>query len=316
MRFLSQRESFLRRRESSYRVRVFDPRGLYPLHTLSASDSFYSANTECIYTVVLGKSHDQVESELPYSEMDWATPEELRFWASILLCEDSEGPLAMLYPSFTTYILSAERLDLRDKTVQDDISRLLAEEARAPIIPRLGGSVGQCWNAGYNVFCEDYHAERQPQFYSSISTEDHCLLRGISCLIKCDMLSRHYEFSEEAGLVAFIALDASYSLVRDLLKKQGIKSPSARDAGKWLDDTFNRPIGLEPGERKYFEEAYDQRIMTFHPASRFGTSLYAPFIHDDYMMLRHDLREIFAYLVLSEHGPEMQRRIKHHGIKS
>lgn len=309
MRILSHREAAQARRTFAYRIRIFDPRGHYPEPAFVGPDTFYCATSELVYTVVWSKEYDQLTDELPYSEMDWVTPEELRFWSSILLCEDTYGPKVRLYPHLNAYVLASDRIDLTDQGVQSEIRDILLEEAATSSQPRWGGDIRTCLNAEYRLFKNEYHHRRQPAFYAAISVNDHCFLRAISCLIKSDMLSQHCEFVEEAGLVAFIALDASYSLVSDLLRRKGNKNPSALDAGRWLDETFNQPVGIDSEGCSYFEEFHTQRIMSIHPSSRFGAALYAPFIHDDYIRLREDLREIFAYLVLSEHGPEFQRRL-------
>ncbi|MNU06565.1 hypothetical protein D3C72_2518020 [compost metagenome] len=44
--------------------------------------------------------------------------------------------------------------------------------------------------------------------------------------------------------------------------------------------------------------------MTLHPANKHGDTPYAPIMHDDIPQLRRSLREIFAYLLLEEHGPD------------
>jgi hypothetical protein len=41
------------------------------------------------------RTHDP---EVPFSEFDWATPQELRLIASLILCEVMEGPCVRLYP--------------------------------------------------------------------------------------------------------------------------------------------------------------------------------------------------------------------------
>jgi len=294
------------RGDFALRVRLFNPRGQYPRGVCASEGALYLADDEVAFTAVHARPYDQMASNFPYSEMDWATPQEVRFWASILLCEDAEGPKILLYPEHTTFALvDPPEVDLQDGEVQSELRRIVLDEFtnRERII------------TPYQLFEREVHLNRQPGFWRGISESDHVLLRGITCLIKCDMLSRYYEFTEEAVIVAFIALEASFSLVVQSLKQSGIDSPTARDAGKWLDDTFNRPLGIEPGDRKYFEELYEQRVMTMHPSSRYGDCPYAPLAVDDLFDLRRDLREVFAYLVSGEHGPEFSRRLKERGLE-
>ncbi|SEM23200.1 hypothetical protein [Halomonas daqiaonensis] len=302
MKFIKPFEDMSRcRLNFALRIRIFNPRGQYPRGTCASEEALYLADDEIVFTVVHARPYDQMTSNFPYSEMDWATPQEVRFWASILLCEDAEGPKILLYPEHTTFaLLDPPGVDLKDSAVQNELRVLALEE--------FTNTERLC--APYQLFESEVHLNRQPGFLSSVGASDHVLLRGITCLIKCDMLSRYYEFTEEAIIVACIALEASFSLVVKSLKYSGIDNPTARDAGKWLDDTFNRPLGIDPGDRKYFEELYEQRVMTMHPSSRFGESPYAPLAVDDLFDLRRDLREVFAYLVSGGHGPEFKRRLK------
>jgi hypothetical protein len=302
MKLLKPFEDMARyRRNFALRIRLFNPRGHYPRGVCAVEGALYLADDEIAFTAVYARQFNQMMSNFPYSEMDWATPQEARFWASILLCEDAEGPKILLYPEHTTFALvDPPTVDLQDGEVQSELKGLVLYEL----------SDRERISTSYQLFEREVHMNRQPGFWEGIGDSEHVLLRGITCLIKCDMLSRYHEFTEEAIIVAFIALEASFSLVVQSLKQSGIPCPTARDAGKWLDNTFNRPIGIDPGDRKYFEELYERRVMTMHPRSRYGDCHYAPLAVDDLFDLRRDLREVFAYLVSGGHGPEFSRRIR------
>ncbi|WP_157959062.1 hypothetical protein [Salinicola endophyticus] len=293
-------------RESAFRIRLFDSKGLYPRGVFANEKSLYVADGEVAFSIVYSKPYDQLASDFPYSEMVWATPQEVRFWASILLCEDAKGPRILLYPEHKTFaFLDSQELEFKDSETQLELRRLVVEEAAAR----------KQSLTSIHTFEHDISLGRQAEFLKAIKDTDHVFLRAIACLIKCDMLSRYYEFAEEAIIVAFIALEASFSLVVDMLKRSGTPNPSAKNAGTWLDDTFNRPLGIEPGERRYFEELYEQRVMTMHPSSRYGECPYAPLAVDDLYDLRRDLREVFAYLVSGQHGPEWIKRLRHRGME-
>ncbi len=302
MKLVSPSENMPRyRNEFAFRVRLFSPRGQYPRGICANENSLYIADDEIVFSVVFAKPYDQLTSNFPYSEMVWATPQEVRFWGSILLCEDADGPKILLYPEHLTFaLLDSQFLDLRDADTQLELRRLVINEIKS----RGEKSVLR------DLFYNDVNLARQTEFLNKIADTDDVLLRGITCLIKCDMLSRYYEFTEEATIAGFISLEASFSLIVNMLKARGIANPSAADAGRWLDDTFNRPLGIDPGERKYFEELYEQRVITMHPSSRYGDCPYAPLTVDDLFGLRQDLREVFAYLVSGCHGPEFNRRLK------
>lgn len=295
-----------------YRVRIFDPRGQYPHFTFATQDALYSASESLVFTVVRSQRWDWRDERFPYSEMDWATPQELHFWGSILLCEHRNAPNVILYPSSDAiFELDSPACDLRKPTIQKRISDLLNElsKTRRRGRNRQLRALKYYFDQPYSCFKHDYFYKRQPEFFRSVGPDDHLFLRGIACLIRSDMLSRHSDFGEEVAMVLFVAMDALFSLTIRLLKSQGITNPSSKDVDRWYQRTFNEPLGLYISEDSE-DVLYKQRIMTFHPASRFGTALYAPLMHGDYMQMRHDFRELFAYLATEKHGSDFKAAVR------
>jgi len=107
-------------------------------------------------------------------------------------------------------------------------------------------------------------------------------------------------------------------VLRHLRELEGVKNPSAHDAAVWLHEHFDAPFGLPaPDEtERYFETFYEERVMTLHPASRYGELPYAPIMHGDIPHLRRSLREIFAYLLLDEHGTDYDDDVDEHVRKT
>lgn len=132
------------------------------------------------------------------------------------------------------------------------------------------------------------------KIYTSIDPNDHLLIRGLSALIKSQMLQRHPLFLEEAILTLFVSLEASFRLVLRKLKTDGIKEPTSRDAHNFIDETFNNN---KFGSGKYFEIYYERRIKSMHPESRFGVYPHAPLMADDFYDLYDDLLDVFTYLI-------------------
>ena len=125
-----------------------------------------------------------------------------------------------------------------------------------------------------------------------------------------DMLSRYSEFFEEATISCFIALEASFRIILKKLEQDGVKNPGAKDAALWLHRHFDSHLGFEEPLGRYFEEFYDQRVMTLHPSSKFGEFAYAPLARDDLFHLRGSLRSIFGYLVSGAHDRGFPEIIK------
>lgn len=297
-------------------VKVFRPLGQYPKTVISTPEYLYSADNDLVFSVTKATPYDQLKGEMPYSEMDWLAPDELRLLGSILLCERRDDALIRFYPIYRYGpLLDKKRLDLSDPEVGERIKLLIQFEARTRAADHTAAHLHECFTLRYNlVEPQRYNLERQRLYWDEISTTNYVLLRGIGALLKAEMLATHYEFWEEATVIAFIAMEASFQLIVRRLKLEGLKNPNAHDAAKWLHEHFDKPFGLPaPTVEKYFGEFYEQRVMTLHPSSRFGDVPYAPLMHDDYSHLRRSLREIFAYLVSGSHGPDFYDDLKRSG---
>ncbi|WP_310725110.1 hypothetical protein, partial [Burkholderia multivorans] len=295
--------------------RLIDQR--FPSGTRFVRSGFFHADEDIAFSVVRGRSWDEILPDAPYSEFNWASPEELRLMVSLLLCERRDGPYVSLYP-VVRYgpLLDVSKLDLRDPTTVVRVRELIIETAasvKGQFGPhaRIEGLLGRKYDL---VEPNRYGFDRLSEIWAALRDASFVFFRGGYTLIKADMLSRHYEFSEEAIVSLYIALEASFSLVQRKLQARGNDNPTAHDAAVWLHEHFDAPFGLPAPDatEKYFESFYEERIMTMHPASRYGDMPYAPIMHDDIPHLRRSLREIFAYLLLDEHGPDYDEDVDEH----
>lgn len=309
MKFLTWKEVTARRGTPTYRVMVMDPRGTYPRGIQHVPTGFFYADEVIAFSVVHGGDWEDILEDAPYSEFNWASPEELRLMASLVLCELRDEPYVSLYPVVRySPRLDASELDLTCPLTAHRVRELLLKTAAEVSTPfgqhgHLLGVINKQYNT---VPAERYAFDRLQKFWKALYDASFVFSRGIYTLIKADMLRQHHEFNEEAIVSLYIALDASFSLVKRHLQVLGLKDPSAHDAAVWLHEHFDAPFGLRaPDEtEKYFGSFYEERVMTLHPANKHGDTPYAPIMHDDIPQLRRSLREIFAYLLLEEHGPD------------
>lgn len=325
-----------------YRITVFEPLGQYPKGIIASEQALFWADRDLVFSVVHGTaSWHSVDEDLPYTEFDWIGPDLLRFLASILLCEKIDDPKIILYPVIGYHpLVDATFLDLQSIETAQRVKQLILDgivegrnsvkEQRAlfkrkafGLLKRKKTSVHQAIaglkRRGYQlVETSRFNLDRQPLLWRKIYPSNFLLMRGIYALIKGDMLSRHRQFFEEATISTYIALEASFRLVCNELQKTDIKQPTARDAAQWLHDHFDSFYGLEQPMERYFEEFYDQRIMTMHPSSRFGDFPFSPIMHDDFVHLRRSLPQIFAYIASGEHPPDFYEDVawqrRHTGV--
>jgi hypothetical protein len=304
-------------RKPGYRVRLFHPRGRYPAGLIANSNALYWGAPDLTFMVTWSEPWDWHKRDMPYTEMDWASPQELRLLASILLCECEEGPPTCFYPVHQfSMCLDAQDLNLKSTIIARRIKDSIVRRALHPEMLQGEGAIQNCLNGDYYLLKQSgFEITRQSQFFDKISTEDHLLLRGVGALLKAEMLTTYREFWEEAIVTIFIALEASFQMVLRELRKSGIAEPTSADAARWLHTNFNEPFGHERTER-YFQEIYDQRIMTLHPVSRLGINPYAPLFHDVYTMLRRSIPAIFSYLLTGHHSDGHLAAIAQWGKKS
>lgn len=314
--FLTWEERRYRTAKCEYRVMVFEPKGLYPRGTWQVPNGFFHADEEVAFSVVLGEDWRTFDPDAPFSEFDWASPQELRLLASLLLCEVTDGGRIMLYPVVRFGpLLNVADLDLQSPESVERVRRLLLHYAGQRASIRNDFSPLRCIRSKYElVDPTNFAFERRLDFWNALASPNYVLLRGVYALIKSDMLSRHDEFSEEAVISLHIALDASFSLVLRQLRREGVSNPTANDAARWLHQHFDASFDLPcpTPEDKYFGEFYEQRIMTLHPASRFGDVPYSPTMHCDMCHLRPCLRSIFAYLLVGQHDPGYVTAVREH----
>lgn len=299
-----------------YRVMLFLPLGQYPSGTIVVPNALFHADSELVFSVTLGASWRALDESAPYSEFDWASPQELRLLASMLLCEKRDDALIRYYPVVRySPPIAARGLNLGSEETVSGIKRLLLHTAKNPRSHHGDEVISECLAGDYAlVKPEHYNFNRIDEFWRNIDVRNYVLMRGLYALIKAEMLACRREFWEEAIIVSYIALEATFQLVLRNLSESGVNNPSSQDAARWLHEHFDKPFGLQaPTVEKYFEDFYEDRIRTLHPSSRFGQSPYAPIMHDDFVHLRRALREIFAFLVSGDHGPDFLEDVRRHG---
>ncbi|QNH23325.1 hypothetical protein HEP73_04278 [Xanthomonas sp. GW] len=298
-------------KKSRIRVMLFHPRGgSYPRGTFFCDDGFFHADEDLTFTVVRCSGWRSINEDVPFSEFAWASPAQVRVLGALLLCQTFDGAWIRLYPVVgPELILSTDELDLDvPYSVQMIKERLLLSAKERHLLPNIPCVPANLLNEPYHLLDQDIDMDRFLPSYQRIDPSNFVLMRGLQALVKSDMLGRHREFGEESVIAAFIALDASFSLVQRELRLKGLANPSANDAARWLHRNFYEPFGHEPpGDlEKYFEEFYDSRISTLHPGNRFGDFPFSPTMWDDAIHLRSQLRQVFSFLVHGRHFKDFE----------
>ena len=306
---------------TGYRIKLFRPLGVYPRGTFCTDAGLFHADDDLVFAVTHGATWQATASADSYSEADWLQPQLVRLLGSMIFTEQfPEGLRCWFYPSsHGDFLIDEPTLDtLNPKT------GILAKEALLRTVDNrlwpehMRSSWTTYLDKKYHLFdSTELSLEHLEDYCSRIETNNFVLMRGIQALVKSDMLAMHSEFIEEASIATYISLDASFELVTRHLRSKGVNNPSAKDAGKWLYETFDEPVGVHGGmDLKYYEEFYSQRIRTIHPGSRLGDSPVAPVSMSDRKHLRQALPGVFAFLTLGFHPNHIQERMAQHKARS
>src|SRR5712671_6548263 len=161
-----------------------------------------------------------------------------------------------IYPSGAHLIdVTPDTAALYEKVKQ--LALKIADDRTTTSIPISGGAL-------YRFSRQEVDYKLYKKLVTKISVRDHLMLRGLSAILKADMLQVHREFGEEAQLLLYVAMEAAFKLTLRLMRERGVQNPSALDAGQFLFSTFPNQL---PG-RRFFEDYYDDRIKAVHPHSR------------------------------------------------
>lgn len=305
--FNQQQHWFRIREQELVRVRTFAGKGQYPRGEIVLPDGFFYADEEVAMLVTRGFSWNRYFEGSSFDEFGWPFPSETRFMGAMLFSEKQDGPVISFYPHHEpALLLDPLTVDLASSPNRAAIVDLIKDTSAWPVDPRSRDFYKKRSEDPLSLFsASELELSRIQATWAGISLTNFVLLRGIASVVKSDMLSRHLEFGAEALMSLYVALECSFQLVLDRLRVTGCAAPSAADAAQWMHETFDVHFGSEQPDPsyKYFQEFYEDRIVTFHPRNRFGDFPLLPTYWDDVFHLRRAIPPVFAFLVHGEHSP-------------
>lgn len=272
-------------------LRPMSPFGTYWSRSSLQEDAAYVVREDLIFTAC-HFDQDKHEGDY-YSEYDEPTPEEIRLMASLALPIGPDRGAMAQYPCVTSVRLD-EHGPLDDPQVIAKAETVLRRRLRADT--RQARGAAPLPPSEYSHFHWPLPLSTQRDLLSAIDARDHLMIRGLATWMKASMMNMHEAFGEEANYPLWISLDASFAIIQEIIRAQGVANPSATDCQAFIHDAFSEAnSGL-----KYFEEFYEDRIRTMHPQNRFGTFTFAPISHCDFYALHGALREVYRFILLGE----------------
>jgi hypothetical protein len=282
--------------EHGVTVRLLSPLGVYP------TEGFRHREAAMVFShdvcAILTAFRKVQFPEDYYSEIEFLSSFEVRLLASVILSRVPDSGSICLYPT----LLAMERPDAGfDLSELGALDQLMSEfrifiqgerqyrELHSP--PLIGGRAYASLRYGH-----------QREIFDAIDVSDHLMIRGLGALIRAFMLFSFGEFDESAGMSLWVSMEASFEIVKGILRAQGIERPTAKDAGDFVDNVFDNRFASEG----YFPDYYEDRIRTVHPASRYGIFPGAGLAHDDVWELGIDLVHLYDFLVTGQVPDELK----------
>lgn len=269
-------------------VRLLSPLGSYPSYHVVTPDHVLVASEDLAWSAVRQWSEDE---HFRRGEIAHFWPEEIRFYAALSLVE----PQPRTYGRFWIKTLGwtdelediSENKPLTDEDVQARAEELAAEMAESP----------ETWRAGFGQEDQDYrlldkHSQNDIfELLRRIPPTDDLLLRGLSKFLIAGELFGSYV--EESGLAAFISMEASLEILRQMLD---VDNASFDDVFDHIRSEF--PTG-EPFAAE-LQNSHDARTAIVHPSSRFGEFWTPPVHREECVEMIHYLVYLYRYILLGE----------------
>lgn len=267
-------------------VRVYLPQGLYPAKSFLHERAAFHVLDDIVFSVIrISRPNDE------WLERPWSFPDEIRLMAAVALSTD--GGMLYPYPSSLTFSLSGHGRRLKTPELGLEVAELLRAE-----LPKVDRNVIRDPDllalppAKYETNEMNFRHEHMTTLFNAIDVRDDLMIRGLGALLKGPLLSQHHCFHTEACFSLHVAMEASGVMIRQHLEAEG-KPSSYVDAGDFIAEAF----GQNDRGIKYFQDFYDDRIVTSHPESRHGIFADAPLAADDFYDLYHNLIEVYDFIL-------------------
>jgi hypothetical protein len=223
-------------------VRLLSPLGNYPTEGFRHHEAAMVLSPDvCAMPTAFRKV------QLPedyYSEIEFLSPFEVRLLASVILSRVPDSGSILLYPTQLAMQRPGPGFDLSEVGALDELMtefRVFVQsepQYRKLHDPPLIGGLAYSFNEHASL----RHAH-QHEIFDAIEVSDHLVIRGLGALIRAFMLFTFGEFTESAGMSLWVSMEASFEIIKGILRAQGIDKPTAKNAGDFVDDVFDNQFG-------------------------------------------------------------------------
>lgn len=269
-------------------VRVLGSRGHYPAFAIETPGHVYCATESLAWMAV---TQPALPEDWEFPERALLLPEEIRLLGSILLSEPD--PWNNGFPGLDRGESVSLQVPVGERGLLEPgmLASLEAEAARLALPMVAAGSPTR-----FSVYDGCSHSDAL-SLLKKIDTQDQLLLAGLARLLGASRLISFADELEEGAIALFISMGAALEFIRlHIASTRGVSDVPHSAVSEYLTSTF--PHGAEIAE--YFEARHEERIISVHPANRFGEFWAPPLMVGDIYHLQKSLFGVYRHILLGE----------------
>lgn len=282
------------------RIRILSDQGTYPSYEVATDRYLIDSLDGRLWYMVICDSYEETNE----NEISWCVRDELRFLAALMMVSPDPFSKGYLCPIPLAWPIGSRSpfpnfgrppFDLHDQTLRETIEHELRREfQRVPKEPDGPRQLGQCAVGSLDEI---------DALFKGIDATDELLMRGLSLMVKAQMLLRQtygaYLFMEEAALLGMIAIEAALRFIQGNLKLS-TGSGTVADALDYIGEVFHVREPLIERIREF------QGLQTTvgHPLTRWGEMWLPPLDADDCYEAAKLPMMLFRYIVTGKRPPK------------
>jgi hypothetical protein len=250
----------------------------------------YSATSQIAWTAVVQ----------PALSEDWdfpvcapLLPEEIRILGAVLLSEPD--PWTHGFPQLDRGYAATLPLAPEDDGSLDALSHQCLVDHATELLHSGDGHSPQTLKR-FEVYDGCSHTDAVV-LLQNIDSSDQLILAGLARLLGASRLISFAEEPEEGAVSLFVSMGAALEFLRlHIAGSSGTENVPFSAVSDYLRATFPDGAGLA----EYYEERHDERVITIHPASRFGEFWAPPLMVADVYHLQKSLFGLYRHILLGE----------------
>lgn len=212
--------------EHTFILRHQSPLGRYPRNGVACGSDALIVRNDFVFTATPIRNAKRYPINVScISEFEYLRLEEIRLLGTALLSLPPDAGLICFYPATESIVATTSKANLEDFAYDQFVLRNDAN----------GRPLVSAKTRHYSFHGEPLDHSLHRSLMRGVSLKDFLVLRGLHALLMAAMLLQHREFGDAATIFLHVALEASYQLTLRKLAADGLRNPSALDAGRYID---------------------------------------------------------------------------------